>query len=271
MSYGKHLNKFSSLFFFMGFVAAKMQFFSFYLFSVAANIFSLTCYLIGYLFWLVASFLNQNTVEHDNSWYGLTSFTTQHKYAAALGIAATVCFFIAINTPFVAIPAVWLFAASNIFWCIAEFNKWKHPPEDKEYSSNRQTNYLQYSLLSTATSLVTALAVTFSMIFPLSGFAILTGASIISLIISIQTLNAWASVNLANDKPDYVLAESYLQMFKNLSNIKPENLPSANYEKINNEELTTKPLFTKVNYNNLSPISANEVDVNIENSTTCSL
>ncbi|MGQ3887620.1 hypothetical protein ACQUW5_01140 [Legionella sp. CNM-1927-20] len=272
MSYGKYLNRFSSIFFFIGFVTAKLQNLPFYLFSFITSIFSLACYLTGYLLWLLASFINPHSAKHPDFWYGFTSFTTQHKFAATLGAAATICFFISLTSPFVAIPAVWLFAASNTFWCIAEYHKWNHPPQDKEYSANRQSKYLQYALLTTATSFVTALSITFSMIFPLSGFAILTSAAIISLIFSIQSLNAWASVNLSNDKPDCILTESYLQMIGNLNMSKSETLQISNHDKASSENLASqKSLFTDETYPYLNNLSANETNIQIEPSTPYSL
>ncbi|STX51529.1 Uncharacterised protein [Legionella busanensis] len=272
MSYGKYLNKFSSLFFFLGFATAKLQLLPFYFFSFITSIFSLACYLTGYLLWLVASFINPHSDKHSGFWYGFTSFTTQHKVAATLGAAAIICFFIALTSPFVAIPAVWLYAAGNTFWCIAEYHKWKHPPQDQEYSAKRQANYLQYALLTTATSFVTALSITFSMIFPLSGFAILTSAAIISLIFSIQSLNAWASVNLSKDKPDCPLTESYLQMVENLNIAKSEIAQAPKQEKTSSEKSTPhKPLFIDEACLYLTNISANEINIQIEPSTTYSL
>ncbi|WP_131783415.1 hypothetical protein [Legionella gresilensis] len=269
MSYGKYLNKFSSLFFFVGFATAKLQLLPFYLFTFITSIFSMACYLTGYLLWLIASFINPHSTRHSDFWYGFTSFTTQHKLAATLGAIATVFFFISLTSPFVAIPAVWLFAASNTFWCIAEYHKWKHPPQDKEYSANRQSKYLQYALLTTATSFVTALSITFSMIFPLSAFAILTSAAIISLIFSIQSLNAWASANLSNDKPDCPLTESYLQMVENFKISKSEVSQVHNKENASDKNLTSqKPLFSDETTHYLTNLSANEMSISIETSAT---
>ncbi|STX28776.1 Uncharacterised protein [Legionella beliardensis] len=254
MSYGKHLNKASSFFFLTGFLAAKVQYLPFYLFSVITNIFSSACYLIGYLLWLVASLVNPESIKHKDFWYGFASFNTQHKYAAYLGLTATICFFVAISSPFIAIPAAWLFASSNLFWCVAEFHKLKFSPKSSDYSANYQSNYLQYAALMTAVSLITALSVTCSMLFPLAGFAILTGSAILSLVIGIQALNCWITANMDDHKPDYELVDSYTHMSENLLEATPKNMLSHEESKINEEVRTFQPLFAKSNLSLPEPI-----------------
>lgn len=136
---------------------------------IAIQMISMIAYLIGYGLWFAASLLHHEYARAPDSWLGFTSFREQYQVSAIIGITASIIWFF---FPAIIVPAAWLFLLSNLIWCISEHHKHVNPPPEYNTPDTKphfvigQSLYCNYTTIVTIVSLVTALALTLSVIFP---------------------------------------------------------------------------------------------------------
>lgn len=185
------LDKTSSIAFLLGLIASRIQVILNATLLPYANILSLSFYLIGYISWFALNYFFPNKTKPTTEWSAFAQFKVQHILAAMIGIIATAFSFAAITIPILLIPAGWLFLCSNMFWSIGEYNKYKIPPENSPVSASYQENYLKFAVTMTAMSLVSALALTLSFIFPPLGLSILVTTAVINIGLGFMVLEYW--------------------------------------------------------------------------------
>ncbi len=167
MNYAKLFDNISGKFFFAGLLTAKLRALPIPLITAALGLFSALSYLIGYVLWLVACHFHPERQAKENAWYGFAQINNQHRIAAAIGFVGISLSLAAIVFPGLLLPGMWLFAVSNTIWSIAEYHKLENPPQqDKIYSAHRQHYYFNYAILATLVSVISAAALTTSIIFP---------------------------------------------------------------------------------------------------------
>ncbi|AHE67324.1 hypothetical protein [Legionella oakridgensis] len=211
------LDKISGSFFLAGFIISKLKSIPILLLASILNLVSLAAYLIGYTAWFLATLFYPNHPRKREAWYGFAEFKDQYQAAAVIGTVATILCFLCPLYPSLILPAVWLFAVSNLIWTIGEYHKYKKPPtHDEHYSSLRQETYLRYVLLTTAVSAITALAATLGFLFPPASMAVLL-ASIIGNGLTVIALYYWKKSTFDEFKPDGVMPHSYATLAECLS------------------------------------------------------
>lgn len=217
MSHAKRIEKASGVLFFFGFICSKLQFIPIQIASALFLIVSVLLYFIAYLLWLTSCQLHPHHPRKEWSWYGFTEFKHQHRIAALIGTIAVIACIIALILPMATIPACWLFVLSNCFWCIAEYHKYKHPPKnDANYSSTQQKNYIYYTLLITAVSIISAIATTLVITCPVIAAPTLIIAAVFCFILSVTALHFWIKYSFEPGKPASCL-DSHQIMAKELS------------------------------------------------------
>lgn len=237
------LNRINSTFFFLGFLFNKLQWLSLGYFSFISQLTSLSLYFSGYIVWIITCELYPNHPPLKENWYGFNQFRKQNQFAAILGAGAILFSFAAIVSSLFFIPALFLFAASNIFWCISEYHKLKNPlPFDETYSTSRQQSHFKYTCLMTSLSIFTALAMPFTILFPPFSLLIVSCIIVVGMAISLTAINCWLDCNLKDHPPDKLKTQSYTQISQQLG-FTNANTPSLTQEK--NPGITSfKPLFT---------------------------
>ncbi|KTD63989.1 hypothetical protein [Legionella spiritensis] len=213
MSHTKRLDKATSILFLGGFFFSKLQNTPLLLLSVLFNLISLSLYLTGYILWYIASHLYPNYPQKEECWYGFTQFKNQYKISAMLGTAAILLCLLAIPFPLLMLPASLLFAVSNTIWCIAEYHKMKQPPSyDKDYSSEKQSVYMRYALLSTGISILTVTAAILSLCFPPVALPLMITTTIISFLLNLIAIDTWLACQLETYKPDRAISSSGIML-----------------------------------------------------------
>lgn len=209
----KTLDKISSYSFFAGLIASKIQYLPATIITPFLNIASISLYLLGYSVWFLTSHLYPHQPPKFNEWYGFAAFKDQNTYAAALGIAATLTGIAAIMFPVLALPAAWLFFASNSIWSISEYHKLKNPLYgDKNYSESYQKSYLSYALSMTTVSMVGAIATTALYFFPLFFLPIMVVSTLVSVGLIATAMGYWFDFTFNEHKKTPVANPSYETM-----------------------------------------------------------
>lgn len=231
-NYAKNLDKASSTFFFFGFAISQLRFAPFVI-SAFAKISSLFFYLIAYVLWLAASHLYPDHPRLRREWYGFAQFKNQHRIAAALGTLAVICSIITFVFPIIAVPASWLFVISNVFWLISEYHKKQNPPDEEDYSSERQHIYLIYASLITSMAIITAVATTIIAFYPIATIATILLASLFSICLGTVAFKYWAEYTFFDYQMDSVNA-SYKLFLSNELGQNSENQPGLQRIELNN-------------------------------------
>ena len=139
--------------------------------AVIVNFVALSLYGIAYGLWLVESLLRKDSRQLPNEWYGFASLNQQSLLTCAIGLVGTALGIAAIFFTVLIIPTCWLFAISNAIWLTGEYQKINISPEinqktDPDYKYSKQTTYLNYAVIVTLISVVTAVIATVSFFFP---------------------------------------------------------------------------------------------------------
>lgn len=203
MKVAERLDTASGVFFFLGFVVSQLQHSPFVFIAALSNLAALFFYSIGYTLWLAACQLYPNYPPHKDRWYGFIEIKNQHRIAVILGALAIGCCVAGIFIPALLVPASWLFFASNLIWCIAEYHKHKL----LQNSSAAETAYMQYTVISTIMTLVPAIGATISLFFPPA--ALLTFIISTTLGVTLGSLSLYCWLEYALDKENKSDSESY--------------------------------------------------------------
>lgn len=173
----------------LGFITSKLSYSPFILLIPYSQPISLLCYGIGYILWLLISKLSPSTPAQSHAWYGFAEFKDQHQLAAILGIAAVFCYAAALTMPMAFLVSGWLFALSDIIWCIGEYHKNQSLPKNaptREDPWKKVT--FRYSLLASEFALLNALTTTLTIFFPPVSILMLYTWGLVTAIIGIQTI-----------------------------------------------------------------------------------
>ena len=210
----KHAEKLDSLsgyLFLVGFISSKLKNIPIFIVTAILTPVSLGAYLIGYIAWYMASLFYPDHPRKNDSWYAFAKFRQQYQFAALLGTMATI---MCVVSPPLLIPTAWLYTGSNLMWSISEYHKKENPlPDDKRYSSARQSIYLRYAILVTISSILTAITATVVFFFPPTALFVLTCSSIFGTALTIASLYHWGKCAFGN----YLINHSYTQLSKQLA------------------------------------------------------
>lgn len=216
MNHAKGLDNASGYFFFSGFLISKIPSRFNPIVAVVLSSLTITFYALGYILWLAGSFLHPDHPKKNDQWYGFAQFRTQHQISGYLGLVACLISLSAIMIPVVVIPAAWIFFISNAIWSISEYHKLRNPPGyDETYLQTKQSSYVHYAFLSTAISLVSALATTLIFLIPAASLAIILTSAIICTAWGILATEYWW--NFSYGTQDIVpIQDSYSQSKQSL-------------------------------------------------------
>lgn len=228
MNNARKLDKASGIFFFSGFMLSKLQYVPFPIAAGFFRFFSLGLYFGGYVLWFAASLLQPEHKKDYNQWYGFAKIKEQFAVSSLVGLTATVLSIVAVFIPIIFPPAAWLFLIGNIIWTIGEYHKLKNPPlEDLTYSHTQQKAYLSYALTTTVISLITAIAATLIVVFPLASVPITVFSLLLCVGLGALAFEYWLNSNFGDHKPG-TTAQSYFEMADMLDNEpRPEPAPEC--------------------------------------------
>lgn len=222
----KIIDKLSSISFFLSLVASKIQYIP--IVNIAEsflNLLTLGLVLTGYSLWYVASHFYPDHNPEFSEWYGFTTFKHQNTLAASVGIIAAILSIVALTLPSLAVPATWLFFSSNIIWAVGEYHKLQNPPADETYSRSYQKSYLSYAIAMTSSGLVSALAATAILFFPIYTIPVIAVSSLMSIALSFIAAEYW--LNYTFEKHPKTPIPSYGKMTNGLGPaVKCEDSPS---------------------------------------------
>ena len=208
------LDRISGRFFLAGFILYKLKNVPNLFIASLFNLVALSAYLIGYVAWFLATLYYPNHPRKADSWYGFAEFKDQYQLASVLGTVATV---MCLAYPALVLPALWLFTVSNIIWCVAEYHKQHNPPAyDANYSSARQSIYIRYALLVTASSAITAIGISVSVSLPTLAYTALLVSSIVGGVLTIAAFYHFKQA-VFDDFPQDNVSHSYQAMATDLS------------------------------------------------------
>jgi hypothetical protein len=216
MNKTKILDKLSTYAFILGTLASKMQYLPLNMFTPVLSVISLILYLTGYSLWYISSYLKPEQTPKFTEWYGFAPTKEQSSYAAAIGILAMVTSLTALALPLMAIPAAWMIVASNLFWVIGEYHKFKNPPQDKDYNEASQEQFLSYALSIASINLVAAITVTFLFFNPALFIPTLVVSGILTVGLTLTALGYWLAFNFNHEKKAPPANTSYEQMTHDL-------------------------------------------------------
>ena len=203
MDHAKRIDKASSVFFFVGFVIAQLRHTPVWLLTAFANISSLFLYFIAYMLWLIACQLYPDHPGLKEHWYGFAQFKNQHRAAAILGTIGIICSVLAFFFPVAVLPACWFFALSSCVWLISEYHKKQNPlAYEDDYSTEQHHVYLRYGVVVTTMALITALATTILIFFPIVALPTLTITTILGICLGSFALHDWVDFTFTDYKPD---------------------------------------------------------------------
>jgi hypothetical protein len=249
MNIARILSKVGDHLFLIGFIIARFRLLPLPILPIIVNILSLIFYLLGYILSIIAYQLSPDHPSLPNTWYGFSQFKTQSKISAMLGLAATTVCFMVFISPLAVIPVLWLFAMSNVFWCLAEYHKFNNPlAYENDYLPARQQSYLGYAFIMTILSIFSAIATTITLLCPATAVVILPISMIVTILLSLAALNYWIDSNFSylqyqSSQSSYQLMTNKLidkQVYKKTPVIAPTTtiLKSATYlmTNLSNEE-----------------------------------
>lgn len=244
MNFARTMDKASGMFFFAGFFASKLKTLPFATFSLITYITSLSLFLLGYSFWLIACHFYPDHARLYGHWFALREFREQSKTSALLGLIGIIGCFTAFMFPPIILPALWLIVGSNIIWSVSQFHKMRNPPHyEEDFSSTRQSAYLNYVLIMTAVSLITALSATIAVMIPPIGATVLTLSAIYGFLVTLGAFYFWFECNLGEHQPDTLRNKSYKQMSLDLS-LNHEPHLKLDTIKTKDEAVFFQPLFS---------------------------
>ncbi|PJD95439.1 MAG: hypothetical protein CK426_04290 [Legionella sp.] len=226
----KRLDTLCGIAFFLASFSGKVQYLPLTPLTPVAILFSLLCYLAGYSLWLASSFFSPDQLPKIESWYGFASFKEQCSYAAFLGIIGSLITLASLAFPPLSMLAVWTFFASNTFWSISEYHKYKNPSEDTTYSASAQKSFVYYALSVTLIGFISAASLTLIIFFP---------PLVIPMGVFSMTLNTAATITALTYWYDYTFGnhhESKSVETEDVSTLSPavfeiERLPKNNPSK----------------------------------------
>lgn len=222
----KIIDKLSSISFFLSLVTSKIQYIP--VVNIATpflNLLTLCFVLTGYSLWYAASHFYPDHNPKFSEWYGFTTFKHQNTLAASVGVIAAILSIIALTLPSLAVPATWLFFSSNIIWAVGQYHKLQNPPANETYSRSYQKSYLSYAIAMTSSGLVSALAATAILFFPIYTIPVIAVSSLINLALSFIAAEYW--LNYTFEKHPKTPVPSYDKMTNRLGpTVKYEDPPS---------------------------------------------
>ncbi|ASQ45734.1 hypothetical protein [Legionella clemsonensis] len=195
MRIAERLDTASGVFFFLGFVVSQLQHSPFVFLAALSNLGALFFYSIGYALWLAACQLYPDYPRQKTHWYGFVEVKNQHRIAAILGAIAIICCVAGIFMPAMLVPASWLFFASNLVWCIAEY----HKHNITQNTSHAETAYMQYTVLSTVMTLVPAIGATISLFFPPAALFTFIISTTLGISLGSLSLYCWLDYTLGRE------------------------------------------------------------------------
>ena len=160
-------------------------------------------YIVGYALWYVGSlFHEQDLLRNKDRWYGFTKTKHQHQISALLGMIAAI---LGIALPTLLAPVAWLFVISNLFWTTGAFHiKEIHLNNTPNHSSAKQKFYAYFTVGVTALSVISALSLSISALFPLAAPVITPIATALGVPISLVTFGLLTFYQFGRHKPDKV-------------------------------------------------------------------
>jgi hypothetical protein len=192
--------------------------------SAVFNTLALAAYLIGYITWYMATLFYPDHPRKRDAWYGFVEFKEQYQLAAFLGAFATI---LCLVEPALMLPAMWLFTVSSIVWSISEHHKYKHPPEyDKNYSTAKQSDYLNYVYTTLAASLVASISATLALLFPPIALPCMYLGLIGGNALTIVSLYLWKECTVKTYEPDQPSHSSYVTLTTDLGASSNDKAPT---------------------------------------------
>ena len=210
--YAAKLDGAVSQLFIIGFAASKFRSIPIVLVSLILTLISLIAYLLGYFLWFIATLLYPDHPRKQEFWYGFAQFKQQYQLASLLGAIA--CIMCLLCPPLFLVPALWIFAISNMLWSIAEYHKLQHPPTDNpNYSTKQQTLYLRYVILMTAVCVLSAICATMAIFCPQLAFLAFILPMTVGNLLTLAAFHCCGQCILTDFKPDH----SYAKLSRQLS------------------------------------------------------
>ena len=167
MNHAKNLDNASGKLFLAGFMTAKLRQLPIPFVGQTFGLISYSCYLIGYVLWLIASRFYPDQPPKTEAWYGFTQIKHQNRTAASLGLIGVTLCLLSFAFPVLLLAGMSLFAVSNLVWSVAEYHRRQNPPQNEaSYSPPRQNYYVSYAVLSTIVSVMSAAALALAVICP---------------------------------------------------------------------------------------------------------
>jgi hypothetical protein len=227
MSQGKKLetalDNASSLSFFLAIIASRLYYLPFAIFAGISYVVSLFLYLIGYLLWAISSHFYPDHPRLKGHWCGFVQFREQSKMSAAIGTIAVILSFVAFVMPILIIPSLWLFFASNLIWSVSHYHRLKNPPTNEpNYSTESQTSYLNYTILTTVLSVVTAVCLTAAILSPVSAPLLLTVSACFGITLTVAAMGYFFHYHLAGYLSKCWNGRNYSQISANLDPNDPQ-------------------------------------------------
>lgn len=210
----KTLDSTSGALFMAGLVSGKLRYLPIPFFSSISSLISLGFYLTGYLVWLITCPLYAQQSKMPDAWFGFLAIRQQHFLAATIGLIAISLCLAALALPVLSVVGSWLFAISNLFWNIAEYHRFRNPPEkniNPNYSHQRQAYYLSYATLATMVSIMTATMLTASFFFAAIPM-VATLATVVTLASTLTCIAAFYFLYKSFTCPKYSIQPNQTQL-----------------------------------------------------------
>lgn len=217
-------------------------------------------WLIGYSTWYIGTlYFEENRTRRRDKWYGFVEFRQQHLMAALVGtIATTLCIFF----PLMIAPTAWLYAISNLLWTLGVIHEKNTPqPENDEFSADKQAFFAKFSLTVTLASIVVAISVTATIIFPLAAPILIPVAGIIGSLLTLLSAGFFIKFSAGSFETDKQKIERKRQVAEEASYIELTEVPHIDLSNrapcFNNlfptEQYSDSPPHTPSLPSNLSP------------------
>jgi hypothetical protein len=196
------LNAISGNVFFLGFLSSQLRAIPVAVVSGIFALVSLIAFLVGYLAWYLAALCFPDYARQRHQWYGFFEYKKQNLVSAMIGMVATV---LCLCCPALIFPAFILYTISNSLWVIAEYHYKNNPnPNDENFSSKRQADYLYYTLFITLGTILATAALAISIFCPLLAPAVYIASTVICTSLTLISFYFRGKSLLGKYKPDNI-------------------------------------------------------------------
>lgn len=115
-------------------------------------------YLLGNVFWFIASRFYPPHKIQKKQWYSFLEFREQLGGAALLGAMASICSLLGIVycNPLFGIASAMITLIANAIWFTGEYNKHNNPPADPDFDAKQQGYATEYAACMTGIAFISA-------------------------------------------------------------------------------------------------------------------